>query len=135
MAQYEWIAGRPVLTDKVDFPAEGDVEKDVVYDDGAKTGTFKPPVEADVRDGEGYGANDNEFAGTLDLPVVGDVEKDVKFDNETKTGTFKVPTEPQVEKDIEYGADGTEYIGTLVPVVNFVGEAIGELEEDDNMVG
>jgi len=87
MAIMRWIGGRPVCSERDDYPAVGDVEKDVVYDGGAKTGTFKAPAES------------------------------------------------KVEKDVGYGEDDVEFVGTLVPQVDFVGEAIGHLEEEDNMEG
>ncbi|KKK74077.1 hypothetical protein LCGC14_2887360, partial [marine sediment metagenome] len=54
-----------------DFPALGDVEKGVVFDDGSKTGTFKEPGIANVKEGVEYGANDTEFTGTYARNVVG----------------------------------------------------------------
>ncbi len=47
-----------------DFPAVGDVEKGVEYDDGNRTGTFKEPGIANVKEGVEYGASDTEFTGT-----------------------------------------------------------------------
>lgn len=48
-----------------DYPSEDDVEKDVVYDGGAKTGTFEAPVESDVKKNIGFGSLGTEFIGTL----------------------------------------------------------------------
>lgn len=70
-----------------------------------------------------------------DYPAVGDVEKNVVYDHGAKTGTFKVPAEGEVENAVGYGKDGTEYTGTATYTVNFIKEAIGELEKEDNMVG
>jgi len=139
-----------------DYPDIGDVEKGVVFDSGAKTGTFKAPIENNVRKPVHYGAGDVEFTGKaavpakadvrkdidvdvadkgeLDLPAVGDVEKDVKFDSLTKTGTFKRPLEADVREAVQYGKDDVEFTGTLVSLVEFVGEMIGYLEEEEEIM-
>jgi hypothetical protein len=62
------IGAIPMIVDVADFPAEGDVEKDVVYDDGAKTGTFEAPTEEDVEEGVSYGADGTEYTGTF-IPI------------------------------------------------------------------
>jgi len=46
-----------------DFPATGDVEEGVKFDNGSKTGTFVVPAENIVKDTETYGDNE-EFTGT-----------------------------------------------------------------------
>ena len=48
-----------------DFPAVGDVEKGVKFDNDAKTGTFKEPGIANVAEGVQYGEDDTEFTGTF----------------------------------------------------------------------
>jgi len=98
-------------TGTLDLPSVNDVEKGVQFDNLAKTGVLKVPAEADVRQGEGYGANDNEFTGELDLPAEGDVEKGVKYDDETKEGNFEAPAEADVKKGVGYGANGAEFEG------------------------
>jgi len=99
----------------LELPAVGDVEAGVDFgSNGVEfTGTFGVPPEADVRDGEGYGAGGAEFEGDLDLPAIGDVEKGVQFDSLTKTGTFKKPAESDVRDGSQYGKDDTEFTGTL----------------------
>lgn len=54
----------------VDYPAVGDVEKDVSFDEGAKIGTFKAPAENQVEKDVGFGEDGTEFTGTL---VAGEV--------------------------------------------------------------
>ena len=105
------------LIGELDLPAAVDVEKGVKYDSETKTGTFKAPAEVNVRDGEGYGADDNEFTGELDLPLESDVEKGVKYDSEIKEGTLELPIEDNVRKPIGYGDGGIEFTGkATVPV-------------------
>lgn len=48
-----------------DFPAVGDVESGVSYDDGNLIGTFGVPTEAQVLLSVGYGEDDTEFTGSL----------------------------------------------------------------------
>jgi len=98
-------------TGTLDLPSVNDVEKGVQFDNLAKTGVLKVPAEANVRQGEGYGANDNEFTGELDLPAEEDVEKGVKYDNETKEGNFEAPAEADVKKGVGYGANSVEFEG------------------------
>jgi len=95
----------------LDLPSVNDVEKGVQFDNLTKTGTLKVPAEVDVRQGEGYGANNNEFTGKLELPNEDDVEKSVKYDSETKEGSFEAPAEADVKKGVGYGANGIEFEG------------------------
>ncbi|MFW6121758.1 MAG: carboxypeptidase-like regulatory domain-containing protein [Petrotogales bacterium] len=101
-------------TGSLDLPSIDDVEKGVQFDGLTKEGTFKSPAVADVRDGEGYGANDTEFTGILDLPAVTDVRDGIKFDNETKEGVLDLPSEDDVEVGVGYGSDGIEFEGTYL---------------------
>lgn len=55
----------PGYTGAADFPAVGDVESGVQYDNGNLTGTFAVPIEADVRQSTQYGADGTEFTGIL----------------------------------------------------------------------
>ena len=125
------------LQDPADYPAEVDVEKDVVYDLGNLIGTLKLPPEADVRDGEGYGGGGNEHQGQLDLPSEDDVEDGVKFDSETKEGNFVAPTEDEVKKDVGYGSQGSEFLGTFEPTTFVIaGQNLeGKLQTKTNLVG
>lgn len=78
MAKGYIIGAVPLIVDVADFPAVGDVEKDVVYDDGAKTGTFKVPPETKVEKNYQYGKDDTEFTGVLRrfiLPLGGKLQK------------------------------------------------------------
>jgi len=53
-----------------DYPSEDDVEKDVVYDSGNKTGNFVAPQENEVKKDVGYGAQGTEFLGTLESGAI-----------------------------------------------------------------
>lgn len=82
------MSGPPVSG--ADWPAAGDVQNGVTFDNGARTGTFTEPGVGNVETGVQYGAAGTEF-----------------------TGTFDVPTEAQVEEPIGFGAGGTEFTGEL----------------------
>ena len=144
------------LIGELDLPDEGDVEKGVQFDSTTKTGTFKPPIENNVRKNVQYGKDDVEFTGKavvpakadvrenvdvdvsdkgeIDLPDVGDVEKGVQFDSLTKTGTFKVPLEEKVEKKYKYGKDDVEFTGELV-AMNARIPIVGTLQPQVSITG
>lgn len=48
-----------------DYPAVGDVQSGVVYNNGDSTGTLVLPAAGNVLSGTGYGASGTEFTGTL----------------------------------------------------------------------
>lgn len=120
-----------------DFPSVNDVEKGVTFDEGEKVGTFKVPLENDIRKDSQYGGNDNEFTGQLNLPSEDDVEDGVKFDSETKEGNFVAPAEDEVKKDVGYGSQGSEFLGTLEPTTFVIaGQNLeGKLQAKTNLVG
>lgn len=58
------IGAVPLIVSVDDYPAVGDVEKDVSFDHGNKIGTLEVPAEEDVEVGVGYGEDGTEFEGT-----------------------------------------------------------------------
>lgn len=104
----------PSLID-ADWPAVGDVQNGVAFDNGGRVGTFTEPGVGNVETGVQYGAGGTEFTGTFDKPAVGDVETGVTYGGGGSefTGTFDAPSVGDVETGEGYGAGGAEFTGTF----------------------
>lgn len=110
-------AGMMQSFDAADYVSESDVEEDVSYAAGTRTGTFVVPSEADVEDGTIYGSA-GEFEGTFEPADQEDVEYGVTYGGggDELTGAFVVPLEEDVEDGVTYGYSA-EFTGTFEAVI------------------
>lgn len=99
------------------FPDITDVRDGITYGIGAsgdRTGNLTLPAEEDVEIGVEYGANGNEFTGTLVIPVppeAYDLREGVTVG--TVTGILRVPPASKVESGYEFDRTDAPLTGTM----------------------
>ena len=104
------------------LPTESEVISGVAFGSSSQfTGNVTQPGVSDVRIGIQYGANGNQYTGTLStssnvtLPAIGEVLNGVSYGDVASpiVGVFVSPQISDVVSGVTYGANGSQFTGSF----------------------